>query len=51
MLIGQLVLVVEAVEEDARHHLVMRVGYQNRAVNALNQVDAHSAKGGHYVPP
>jgi hypothetical protein len=44
MLIGQLVLVVEAVEEAAHHHLAMRVGCQNHVADALNQVDALSAK-------
>jgi hypothetical protein len=44
MLIGHLVLVVEAVEEVAPHHLVMRVEYQNHVAAVLNKIDALSAK-------
>ncbi len=51
MLIGQQVLVVEVVEEDAHHQPVMRVEYQNHVAAALNLVDALSAKGGHCVSP
>ena len=51
MLIGQQVLVVQVVEEVARRHLAILVGYQNHVAAALNQVDALSAKGRRERPP
>jgi hypothetical protein len=44
MLIGQLVQLVQAVEEVAPHHLVIAVEYQNHAVDVNPLADAHSAK-------